>query len=382
MNNEKTRQCPIYRWIPDSLTCEVREVIDRLARTEDVQHLAIMPDVHLANDICIGTVMATQTLIFPGAIGSDIGCGMAAIRLSAGAELFHDSEKARLVLKELRNRIPTTRHCRGKQVPPPVCPDHLELSSSELKRAYERDGVFEFGTLGSGNHFLEVQADEDTNLWLMVHTGSRGMGHHIQEHHLHHTRRTKTGFQALDAQLSEGKAFLQDVQWALSYARENRKALLHEACRLFKELFAVSPITESFRDCHHNSVTREEHFGKTFWVHRKGANMAHSGMPGIIPGSMGSSSFLTLGRGCPEALCSSSHGAGRRLSRTEARHQIPLPVFQKTMAHIWFESSSARKLLDEAPDAYKDIKTVMRAQRDLVKIETTLRPIINFKGTI
>ena len=382
MKNETNKKCPVYQWIPDSLSCEVRAVIDRQAQTEDVQHIAIMPDVHLANEVCIGTVIATQSLLLPGAIGSDIGCGMAAIQMLAGEELFKNSHNAERMLKELQKNIPTIRHCRNQTISPPEFPDHARLSCPELEKNYDRDGKLEFATIGSGNHFIEVQIDEPGNLWLMVHSGSRGMGNLIQSHHLKNAWKTKSGFHALDAQTFEGKSFLQDVHWALFYAQANRRALIQEVCRIFQELFAVESCPESFRDCHHNSVGRETHFGKDLWVHRKGAVSAHKGNPGIIPGSMGTASYLTIGRGCPEALCSSSHGAGRALSRAEARKRIPQSAFQKSMEHVWFERRFISKLLDEAPQAYKDIQAVMRAQRDLVKIETRLRPLLNFKGVI
>ncbi len=172
----------------------------------------------------------------------------------------------------------------------------------------------------------------------------------------------------------------QFMKWALAYASANRKAMLRSVCQLVSDRFGVSADQDSWIDCNHNHVNQEEHEGRLYWVHRKGANAAHEGQPGIIPGSMGSPSFLVEGRGEVSALCSSSHGAGRAKSRTQARREISERSLEQQMRGIWFDQRISSQLVDEAPSAYKDIRVVMRAQRDLIRVTKKLQPILSFKG--
>jgi len=372
---------PIHRWLAEPLPRDVAKSIDGLLSADDVRHVAIMPDVHLAGPVCIGTAIATTNLIYPAAVGGDIGCGMAAIRFDASAELLSDEEAAAAVMAGLYRRVPTRRHSAATM--PGALPEDLDaamLSDPRLDKLKRRDGRVQFGTLGRGNHFLEFQADQQNRLWLMVHSGSRAMGQAITAHHLSRIDIATGPLPHLAADADAGRAYLNDVEWARRYARWNRLAMVAAVSGLLSELFGIEAVDTSLVETDHNHVRCETHFGRQVWVHRKGAQPARLDEPGIIPGSMGTASFHVAGRGCREALCSSSHGAGRKLSRVEARRQVSARQFRDQMQSVWFDHRRERALLDEAPAAYKDIRAVMRAQKELTRIVRELRPVLSYKG--
>jgi len=340
-----------------------------------------MPDVHLGRDACIGAVVATSRLIYPAAVGSDIGCGMAAVQFEVDADLLSDKRAAASVLSGLYQRVPSNKHPATTM--PDRLPDDLDarpLSDSRLEKSKRRDGRVQLGTLGRGNHFVEFQADQEGQLWLMVHSGSRAMGQAITGHHCKLATPATAGPMSLDAKSELGQAYLADVDWAVLYAEQNRLAMIAAVAGLLRDLFGIGIVWESFFHGNHNHVRRESHFGEPFWVHRKGAQSAQVDEPGIIPGSMGSSSFHVAGRGCEESLCSSSHGAGRKLSRTDARKSVGTRQLQRQMESVWFDHRKADALRDEAPAAYKDIRAVMRAQKELTRIVRELRPVLCYKG--
>jgi tRNA-splicing ligase RtcB len=250
-------------------------------------------------------------------------------------------------------------------------------------RVAERDGRVQFGTLGRGNHFLEFQADQAGQLWIMLHSGSRAMGQGITAHHVAIAERLslRRKLPFLDVGTSEGAAYLADVAWAVCYAEQSRLAMLRATEQLLAELFGATLDWTTLIHANHNHVRLEHHFAQLLLVHRKGALPAHEGATGVIPGSMGSPSFHVTGRGCSEALCSSSHGAGRALSRSEAGQRITTRQLTREMRGVWFDTSQAQHLRDEAPSAYKDILAVMRAQPELTRIERQLRPLLSYKGT-
>jgi tRNA-splicing ligase RtcB len=374
----------VYYWLVEPLSADVRNSLDRLAEAEDVEHIAVLPDVHLAEQVCVGVALATTRLIYPAAVGSDIGCGMAAVRFEADADLLTDEKAAAPLLSGLCKVIPALKHMT--RVAPDSLPPSLAdqpLSHQRLQRLKMRDARLQLGTLGRGNHFLEFQRDEQDHLWLMVHSGSRSMGQAITAHHLAENPIPQSGRRlvALDSETSAGKAYLADVAWAIHYAVENRRALVAATGRLMERLFGVTADAGSLIECHHNHVQCEVHLGRSYWVHRKGALPAGENRPGLIPGSMGTPSFHVTGRGCPDSLCSSSHGAGRVLSRHEASRRITHRQFARELRGVWFDHRRIDALRDEAPSAYKDIVGVMRAQRDLVRIERRLQPILSYKGT-
>lgn len=370
---------PLHLWTAGPLGTDVKASVERLTEAGGAVHVALMPDAHLAHDVCIGTVLATCDRIYPAAVGGDIGCGMAAIAFDADAGLLADEAPAARLLSALYDAIPCLKHRHAGPLPDTLA--DAPLSDPALERRKRREGRLQLGTLGRGNHFLEFQRDDGDRLWLMAHSGSRSMGVAIRDHHLHRARRDDaSGLSVLDADGESGRAYASDHDWALRYAQVNRERLVQRAAERVGELFRVRVDPTTLVTCHHNHVRLEEHFGESLWVHRKGAISARDAEPGIIPGSMGTDSYLTSGRGCATSLCSSSHGAGRVMSRTAARQRIPLRTFRRQMRGVWYDHRHERRLLDEAPAAYRDIAAVMRAQRDLTRVVHRLRPVLSFKG--
>lgn len=257
----------------------------------------------------------------------------------------------------------------------------MPLSAPPLDTARRRSGRLEFGTLGRGNHFLELQRDEEGWLWMMVHSGSRAMGPSIRHHHEATAKRDPSGLAVIDAESPEGERYLADAAFAAQYARSSREHMLEAAASLVEETLGIARDPGSIIACDHNHVRREEHGGELLWVHRKGAMFMGEGVPGVLPGSMGSPSYHVEGRGNPEALCSAAHGAGRSMSRADARRRISTRAFEREVASVWFDRRIANKLREEAPSAYKDIGEVMKAQRDLVKVTRRVTPVLAYKAT-
>lgn len=365
-------------WLPEPMTPEATQSIERLRRLEDVCHVAVMPDVHLARDVCVGTVVATSRLVYPAAVGGDIGCGMLTLAFDAEAGVIDNERAAARLLASLRVAVPSNKH-RGRRTLPESL-RRLSLSHHRLERLAEREGRVQLGTLGRGNHFLEFQADGEGRLWVMIHSGSRAVGQAITEHHLRQGEGAYSGLKYLDGDTDLGQAYLLDHEWARAYAAENRLAMLDAVLELMRILFRVDGDWESLVHGDHNHVRRETHEGRTLLVHRKGAQSARAGEPGMIPGSMGTTSYYTVGRGCPASLASCSHGAGRQLTRTAARQQVSVKQFAREIGRLWCDRRLASLLRDEAPSAYKDIRKVMRAQRELTRIERQLRPVLTYKG--
>jgi len=376
-----TSKAPIHSWLTEPLSGDIEAALSCLAESPGVARIAVMPDVHLSRDVCVGTVLATTDTLYPRAVGGDIGCGMLALRFDCMADLLADAQSAAELLAALYERVPVNRH--GPMTVPESIPAALlerPLSSARLEAMKHRDARVQMGTLGRGNHFLELQADRDGKLWLMLHSGSRAMGPAIRDHHLQQATIASSGMAYLTSDSVEGQAYLTDMSWARDYARANRGAMMEAVIATMTDRFGVTPDRASLIEIDHNHVRTETHEGQTLWVHRKGALPAHEGRMGIIPGSMGSNSYHTLGRGNPRALCSSSHGAGRTKSRTEARKTITVSRLEHELAGVWFDHRAAHRLVDEAPSAYKNIQSVMRAQRVLTRITNELRPILSYKG--
>jgi tRNA-splicing ligase RtcB len=369
----------VTRWLAEPLSKDVVQSIDRVASLPDVRRVALMPDVHLAADVCVGLVVATTRTIYPRAVGSDIGCGMLAMRFEAPADLLADELSAGRLLAALYRYVPSLKQPR--EAIPAALPEqllHAPLSHRRLEKLKRRDALLQWGTLGRGNHFVEFQSDHEAQLWLMLHSGSRGMGQAIAAHHEERAR-TSLG-NGFDVESDAGQAYLLDHDWAIEYAMQNRLAMLQAVCEVMEELFGVTATPDSLIHCHHNHVRCETHFGESHWVHRKGALAAPADQPGVIPGSMGARSYHVRGRGHADSLASSSHGAGRALSRGAAAASIPPRALMRQMRGVWFDQRRAAALCDEAPAAYKDIGAVMRAQRELIRIDRELRPLLSYKG--
>ena len=372
---------PIRTWLASPMSHDVSEAIERLRRVPDVQQVAVMPDVHLATEVCIGVVLATSRLIYPQAVGGDIGCGMLAVGFDVEAAALQDPKKAGQVLAGLGRAVPARRRNRRAAIAPPPDLQIGMLSHPSLEAMRRNEGPIEFATLGSGNHFIELQGDEDGRLWLMIHSGSRGMGPAIRDHHLDHGEDVGGTLRALDATSDQGARYLSDAAWARRFADASRRAMAVEVGTVVEAILRARLCWETVVTTDHNHVSLERHGERDLWVHRKGAMPARLGERGVLPGSMGSLSFHVEGRGHEQALCSSAHGAGRALSRTAAREKVTEREFRRQMEGVWYDYRLANRLRDEAPAAYKDIRAVLRAQKELVKVTRTLRPVLNYKGT-
>jgi tRNA-splicing ligase RtcB (3'-phosphate/5'-hydroxy nucleic acid ligase) len=371
---------PIRTWLAAPMNHDVSEAIERLRRAPDVQQIAVMPDVHLAADVCIGVVVATSRLLYPQAVGGDIGCGMMAVGFDVESTAVQDSQVAGRVLAALGRAVPARRRNRRAAIRVPSELETTGLSHPSLEAVRKNEAVIEFATLGSGNHFIELQSDQDGRLWLMVHSGSRGIGPAIRDHHLSHADAVGGGLRALDATSERGTMYLHDADWARRFAHASRRAIAVEVGTVMHTMLGARLCWETAITTDHNHVSLERHGERDLWVHRKGAMPAAAALPGVLPGSMGDSSFHVEGRGHEAALCSSAHGAGRALSRTAARAQVTERELRRQMDGVWYDYRLSDRLRDEAPAAYKDIKAVLRAQRGLVKVTRVLRPVLNYKG--
>ena len=257
-------------WLAGPLPKDVSRALDRLARTEGVRHVAVMPDVHLSDEVCTGTVIATKHRLYPHAVGSDIGCGMAAIRLQGEAAILAEEEQAARLLMGLYRTVPAIRH--GRATMRELLPEALAsapLSDARLDKLKARDGRVEFATLGRGNHFIEFQADDEGQLWLMIHSGSRAMGQAINKHHLAAATPSNTGLPFLDAESAAGAAYVADLAWACLYADESRRQMVGAVTDLMATLFGLAADQESAIFCNHNHVSKEMHFGESLWVQRR-----------------------------------------------------------------------------------------------------------------
>jgi tRNA-splicing ligase RtcB len=367
----------VKAWLAKPLPPGVARAVERIASAEDVRHVAVMPDVHLARDVCVGLVVATRKLIYPAAVGSDIGCGIAAIGFDVEADAITRDGIGYRLFTGLHKAVPIHRH-RSGQLPEELI--NASLSDQRLDTIRRRDGSVQFATLGRGNHFLEFQRDGDGRLWLMVHSGSRAIGQAIRDFHEGRDATESGRLVAIDAESDVGSAYLADARWARTYAKASRRAMIDTAGLLLRNLIGAAPEASTYFDCDHNHVRRESHFGTELWVHRKGAMSADEGKAGSIPGSMGTETYHVTGRGNAESLRSSSHGAGRAMSREEARRTIKPTQLNRQMRGVLFGRRWAGSLCEEAPAAYNDVKAVIRAQAQLTRVVRRLRPVLVYKG--
>ncbi len=368
-------------WTAEKLSFNLGETLDRIATSEDVIRVAVMPDIHEGSAVPNGCVFATRTLIYPEGVGRDIGCGISAIQISLAADKLRPSILQQM-LEYLARVVPALKHPRPQAVAhlPEACSSD-GLSNSSLGKVSRREGILQLGTLGRGNHFVELQRDNEGGLWAMVHSGSRGMGEAITSYYLSRAQRAQhSGLAFLDLGEKTGQDYLNDMQWALRYATESRLLILNRVVDFLERTIQAEVLAESYIDCPHNFARLETHFGRDVVVHRKSANSARAGELGIIPASMADGSRIVSGRGNPEALNSSSHGAGRAKSRRAAAESIPGKTLAAMMQGIAFQAQRTEQLRDEAPGAYKNLKDVMRAQADLVRTEKLLSTLLNYKG--
>ena len=363
------------------------------------RHVAAMPDVHLGIGATVGSVVATQGAIIPAAVGVDIGCGMMAVQTTLKAADLPESlgEVRREIERAVPHGLVTLRgHSQnGAWLTPPDCVvtrwpalrGRLESIVARYPRLQAKDPLLQLGTLGGGNHFVEVCLDTQQNVWVMLHSGSRGIGNFIGQRFIELAREDmRRHFINLPdrdlAYFAEGTEHFHDyieaMQWAQDFAAENRRAMMDAVLRVLRQEIRPFRLGEVAVNCHHNYTARERHFDADVLVTRKGAVRAGRGELGIIPGSMGTRSYIVRGRGNPESFESCSHGAGRRMSRTAARKLFSVAEHQAATHGV--ECRKDEAVLDETPAAYKDIDAVMEAQKDLVEIVHTLKQVVCVKG--
>jgi tRNA-splicing ligase RtcB len=372
---------PILVWaraLPRGAEKQLRHIA---AQPYVVEHVAAMPDVHVSSGVAVGTVFATEHHVVPGALGGDLGCGVGAWRFPQPASL-PGRDVLEPLLARLAREVPVgdaVHRGKGLLLPPEL--ESPPLSTQKLRHAWERLAPRHLGTLGGGNHFLELDRDADGDVWLLLHTGSRGVGAAIADHHLRVAQALGQGrLPALSTHTPEGVACLADTQQACHFARANREAIAARALPLVAEALGVSWDAASTVDVHHNHVSAEVHGGRVLLIHRKGAVGLEAGQRGLIPGSMGTASYVVEGRGEPRAFRSCSHGAGRVLTRTEARARIRPAALEHALRRVVYDRGRAASLVEEAPAAYRDITEVLEDEADLVTPFLRLTPLAVLKG--
>lgn len=376
-----TGAVPILAWARTVPAGAVKQLQHIAAQPYVVEHVAAMPDVHMAEGVAVGTVFATERHIVPGALGGNLGCGVSAVRFDFPASALDRAELTRILIAFAKAVPVGDALHRGHGLPLPAELEAVQLSTHRLQREWERLVPRHLGTLGGGNHFLELDRDAGGDLWLLLHTGSRGVGAAIAGHHLRVAQTHGEGtLPGLRTDTPEGAACLADTELACRFARANRDTLTARAVEVLAEALGQEPDPGSRVDVHHNHVAAEPHFGRTLLVHRKGAVGLASGQRGLIPGSMGTASYLVAGRGEPRAFRSCSHGAGRVMSRKEARERIRPAALEHAMRRVVFDAGRAASLVEEAPAAYRDIAEVLEDEEQLVTPLLRLTPIAVLKG--
>ena len=353
-------------------------------------HVAAMPDVHWGRGATVGSVIPTKGAIIPAAVGVDIGCGMMAVRTSLNALRLPDSLHDIRLKVERAVPLGSATHKDVTKRADKVWYGRLQAEWIEIDKkhpgiANKKSAALALGTLGGGNHFIELCLDEEDRLWVMLHSGSRNIGNRMGMYFIERAKQAIGDQKLVDkdlAWLSEGTDdfddYVRGVGWAQDYAKHNRELMMAAVLDVLRDRWPDIGCDELAVNCHHNYVQKEQHFGETVWLTRKGAVRAGVGEMGIIPGSMGARSYIVRGKGNPESFHSCSHGAGRKFSRTEAKRRITLRQHAEAMKGI--EARLDSGVLDESPAAYKDIDAVMAAQADLVEIVHTLRQIVCVKG--
>ncbi len=394
---------PVKIWTADIEHEAIQQLINVSQLPIVHGHIAAMPDVHAGVGATVGAVIATKAAIIPAAVGVDIGCGMNAVRLSVKASDFPDNlYRIRMAIEAAvpvgfnqheASKIRGSQQARTARVLGQRL-DHIVAKHpaiSKMQKRFNDTWICQLGTLGGGNHFVELCIDEEQFVWVMLHSGSRGIGNVFGKYFISAAKKDMRRHQVNlpDADLayfSEGSVWFDDyveaVNWAQDYALLNRREMMRLVLTVLER--ELSPKINGWNimgeaiNCHHNYVQRETHFGENVFVTRKGAISAREGELGIIPGSMGAKSYIVRGLGNTDAMCSCSHGAGRKMSRSAAMRR-----FNQIDLETQTQGVECRKdggVLDEIPGAYKDIDTVMANQRDLVEVVHTLKQVVCIKG--
>ncbi len=351
-------------------------------------HVALMPDAHVGIGATVGSVIPTENAVIPAAVGVDIGCGMIAVQTDLTASQLPD-DLTRFI-GEVERAIPAgvgQGHGRVSR----TAETWMGTNSGRigLTAKQEVTAATQFGSLGSGNHFFEISLDETDQVWVVLHSGSRGIGNQLAKRHigLARNKATEQALKLEDPDLAyfiqgtdEFEAYIRDMTWAQDYAMANRSAMMDSALRAFFSFVGTGDEVDRI-NCHHNFTQREVHDGRQLWITRKGAIKAATDDRGVIPGSMGTRSYIVRGKGSALSYNSCSHGAGRRYSRSKAKKEFTVADLAEQMKGKTWLSDRGLALLDEIPSAYKDIDQVMADQADLVEVLHTLSQVLNYKGT-
>ena len=387
---------PIKIWT-DEVEASALTQLKNLSRLPFINSngVACMPDVHAGIGSTVGTVIATEKAVIPAAVGVDIGCGMNAVRLSLKASDLPDNLKPlrdaieRKIPLGAGGRLQKEEDLSERYKRLPATDFYLCENLNEISGEYWKKAGQQLGTLGSGNHFIEVCIDENQDVWIMLHSGSRGIGNMIGKHYIDKAKRQMEKFfitlpdddlAYFPEDTDDFNDYMSAVGWAQNYALENRRLMMEKVIEAMrKEVPIEFTITQEAINCHHNYVEKEHHFGRNMWITRKGAIRARSGDLGIIPGSMGQRSYIVRGKGDLQSYCSCSHGAGRVMSRAEAKRRFTLTDLIAQTEGV--ECRKDEGVIDEIPASYKDIDQVMANQTDLVEVMHTLKQVLCIKGT-
>jgi tRNA-splicing ligase RtcB len=379
---ERGQRVPVRLWARRTAPETVRQLQRLASRPYVVEFVAGMADAHVSESVAVGSVFATEATVVPRALGGDLGCGMSARRIADDA-LGLDRRSLEATVRAFERAIPAgeaTHRGRGVNVPDSLLA--TPLSTGTLEHARQALARRHLGTLGGGNHFVELDRDADGGLWLLIHSGSRGLGAAVARHHAQAAGGGggDDDLAGLEVTTPSGSAYLGDLSWALDFARENRRSIEARALEVLGDLLRVALAPDEGIDIHHNFVARETWFGRELLIHRKGALAVPKGTMALVPGSMGTASYVVEGRGDAESFGSCSHGAGRVMSRTEARSRVRPKALAEAMRRIVYPAHLLRQLVEEAPAAYRDIGEVLQDQEDLVQRRVRLEPIAVLKG--
>ena len=378
---------------PNTIEPAAKQQLENISELPFIfKHIAVMPDCHLGKGATVGSVIATKGAIIPAAVGVDIGCGMIAVKTKFFAKDLPDNlEKVRMGIER---RIPLGAGAFNRKLTESAKRRVLQLKEQAPQDYGNVDKRWPeaLGSLGSGNHFIEISLDESAQVWVVLHSGSRGIGNRLAMKHIKIAQKImdENGIELKDRDLAylsdnrdEFNRYMKDLLWAQDFALLNREEMMDRVMTELSYLFYnenghQKEIELERINCHHNFTQRENHFNENVWITRKGAIQMKAGQKGVIPGSMGTRSYIVSGLGNQMAYHSAPHGAGRRFSRSEARKRFNMEDFKKAMVGI--ECRHSAKLIDELPMAYKDIDEVMENSKELVKVDHTLRQIVNVKG--
>lgn len=377
---------PAKLWLNEVEDSCMEQIISLASLPYAFKHVAVMPDAHTGKGMPIGGVLATKGVVIPNAVGVDIGCGMCAIKTNIHADEL-SSDRLTKVMANIRQNIPLGFDRRKEPLEESLLPT-LPLEHLPYLKDKKEALLTQIGTLGGGNHFIEIQKDTATDeVWIMIHSGSRNIGYKVAEHYNQIAQfwcekwyaDTLPNLAFLPIETQQGKDYMAEMEYCKEFAYANRRTMMHIVMNCLEDIYPDIDF-DPLINIAHNYAAWETHFGEQVIVHRKGATRAYAGEVGIIPGSMGTHSYIVEGLGNPESFMSCSHGAGRRLSRTAALRELSLEEEQSAMDQLGIIHGLRKKGLDEAPGAYKDIEEVMALQSDLVKPLVQLQPLAVIKG--